>query len=83
MHPRFLHLGTSWGGVFSFMTRPLYPQGKSPRYPIERRLGGLQNRGEETIFNPTGTQTPTPLVVLPAVSRYTDCLIPTALFRLP
>jgi hypothetical protein len=25
--------------VASFTTRPLYPQGKSPRYPLDRRLG--------------------------------------------
>jgi hypothetical protein len=25
--------------VVSFMPRPLYPRGKSPRYPLDRRLG--------------------------------------------
>jgi len=33
------------------MYRPLYPQGKSPWYPLDRRLGGPQSRsgrgGEE------------------------------------
>jgi hypothetical protein len=37
--------------VVSFTPRPLYPQGKSPWYQLDRRLGGLQNRsgraGEE------------------------------------
>jgi hypothetical protein len=37
--------------VVSFTTRPLYPQGKSPWYPLDRRLGGPQSRsgcgGEE------------------------------------
>jgi hypothetical protein len=28
------------GGVVSFTPRPLYPQEKSPRYPLDRRLGG-------------------------------------------
>jgi hypothetical protein len=38
--PDILDLGTRWRWVVSFTTRPLYPQGKSPRYP----LGGLQGR---------------------------------------
>jgi hypothetical protein len=37
---------------------------KEPRYTQERRLGGPQNRsrrrGEENIFDPNGTRTPTP-----------------------
>jgi hypothetical protein len=39
------------GWVVSFTPRPLYPQGKSPWYPLDRRLGGTQSRsgrgGEE------------------------------------
>jgi hypothetical protein len=38
------------------------PPGKSPRYPLDRKLGGPQNRsgrrGEEKILEPTGTQNP-------------------------
>jgi hypothetical protein len=38
------------------MLRPLYPQGKSPRYPLYRRLGGPQSRsgrgGEEKNSQP-------------------------------
>jgi hypothetical protein len=30
--------------VVSFTLQPLYPQGKSPPYPLDRRLGGLQSR---------------------------------------
>jgi hypothetical protein len=30
----------------SFTPRPLYPQEKSPWYPLDRRLGGPQNRSE-------------------------------------
>jgi len=41
--------------VVSFTTRPLYPQGKSPWYPLDR-LGGLQSRsgcgGEEKNSQP-------------------------------
>jgi hypothetical protein len=47
----FLHLGTRWGWVVSFTPLPLYPRGKSPRYPLDRKLGGPQSRsgrcGEE------------------------------------
>jgi hypothetical protein len=39
-----LYLGTRWKRVFSFTPRPLYFQGKSPRYPLNRRLGGIQSR---------------------------------------
>jgi len=42
--------------VVSFTPRPLYPQGKSPWYPLDRRLSGSQNRsgycGEEKISLP-------------------------------
>jgi hypothetical protein len=30
--------------MVSFTPRPLYPQGKGPRYPLDRRLGGPQSR---------------------------------------
>jgi hypothetical protein len=56
------------------------PRGKSYRYPLDRRLGGPQSRsgrcGEEKILHPTGTRIPTPLVVQPVASRYTDYAIP-------
>jgi hypothetical protein len=42
--PHIPDLGTRWKWVVSFTTRPLYPQGKSPRYPLDRRLGGPQSR---------------------------------------
>jgi hypothetical protein len=32
--------------VVSFTSRPLYSQGKSPWYPLDRRLGGSQSRSE-------------------------------------
>jgi hypothetical protein len=48
----------------SFTPRRLYPRGKSPRYPLDRRLGGPQNwsgpREEEKIVALTETRTPTP-----------------------
>jgi hypothetical protein len=42
--------------VVSFTPRPFYPQGKSPWYPLDRRLGGPQSRsghgGEEKNSQP-------------------------------
>jgi hypothetical protein len=32
--------------VISFTHRPIYPQGKSPRHPLDRRLGGPQSRSQ-------------------------------------
>jgi hypothetical protein len=67
--------------VVSFTPRPLYPQGKSLRYPLDRRLGGPQSRsgrhGEEKNLGPTGTRSPTP-----SSSRLYPVAIPTELSRL-
>jgi len=30
--------------MVTFTLRPLYPPGKQPRYPLDRRLGGSENR---------------------------------------
>jgi len=38
--PRILDLGTRWMLVVNFTPRSLYPQWKSPWYPLYRRLGG-------------------------------------------
>jgi hypothetical protein len=46
--PRILDLVTRWRSVVSFIPRPLYPKGKSPRYPLDRRLGGPQSRNERS-----------------------------------
>jgi hypothetical protein len=35
--------------MVSFTPRPLYPQGKSPWYPLDRRLGGPQTYVSEII----------------------------------
>jgi hypothetical protein len=53
--------------VVSFTLRLLYPQGKSPWYPLDRRLGGPQSRsgrgGEEKIPSPRQESNPrTPIV---------------------
>jgi hypothetical protein len=71
--PHFLDLGTSWRWVVRFTPLPLYPRGKSPRYPSDRRLGGPQSRsgrfGEEKILDPTGTRTATPQSSSQALDR--------------
>jgi hypothetical protein len=62
-------------GEWSFTPRPLYPRGKSPLYPFDRRLGGPQTSGEKKNPVPTGTQL-RPSADQPVASRYTDCAIP-------
>jgi hypothetical protein len=60
MHPRFLDLGTSLRYVASFTPRPLYPRGKGPCYPLDRRLGEPQSRsvryGEVKFFTLPGLE---------------------------
>jgi hypothetical protein len=57
------------GGEWS-TSRPgrFTPRGKSPLYPLDRRLGGPHSRsgrfGEEKILDPTGTRTPSRQEVL-------------------
>jgi hypothetical protein len=74
--PRNLDLGTRWRWVVSFTPRPLYPQGKSPRYPLDRRRGGPQSRsgcgGEEKIPSPRRESNPRTPIVQPVAQRYTD-----------
>jgi hypothetical protein len=45
----------------SFMPQPLYPQGNSPQYPLDQRLGGPHGwsehgGGQNPIIAPTGTE---------------------------
>jgi len=42
--PHIHDLGTKWRWVVSFTIRKLYPQGKSPWYPLDRKLCGPQNQ---------------------------------------
>jgi hypothetical protein len=66
--------------VVSFTPRLLYPQGKSPWYPLNRRLDGLQRRsgrgGEEKNSQPLpGLEPP---IIQPVAQRYTtelSCLL--------
>jgi hypothetical protein len=54
--PLIFYLGTRWRWVVSFTPRQLYSQGKSPWYPLYRRLDGLPSRsgrgGEEKNSQP-------------------------------
>jgi hypothetical protein len=62
--------------VVSFTPLPLYPGGKSPRYPLDSRLGGPQSqferRGGEKILDPSGTCTVASSVVQSVANRYAD-----------
>jgi hypothetical protein len=44
--PRILNLSNRWKWTLRFKTRALYSPGKSPWYPLDRRLGGPQSRFE-------------------------------------
>jgi hypothetical protein len=62
--------------VNSFTLRPLYPQGKNPWYPLDRKLSGLQSRsgrgGEEKNTQPLpGLEPP---IIQPVAQRYTTKL---------
>jgi hypothetical protein len=63
--PRIFNIGTRWRWVASFTHQPLYPRGKSPLYPLHRRLGGPQNRSgyggeEKNSHSPPGIEPRTP-----------------------
>jgi hypothetical protein len=71
--PRILTTAIN-GGEWS-ASRPcrFYPQGKSPRYPLDRRLGGPQSRsgrgGEEKNSQPLPELEPS--IIKPITQRYT------------
>jgi hypothetical protein len=73
MDPRILDLGTIWRRVLNFTIRPLYPQGKSPWYALDRRLGGPQSwsgrGGEEK--NSQSLPRLEPLIIQPVAQRCT------------
>jgi len=60
------NLDARWTWVVSFTTRPLYPQGKRPWYPLDRRLDGPHSQsgcgGEEKNFHHWPTHPPHSLV---------------------
>jgi hypothetical protein len=82
--PRILDLVTRWRWVVTFTTRPLYSQGKSPRYPLVRRLGGPQSQSgtqwwREKSPAPAGIQTADHPASSPALYRWAILALPYTL----
>jgi hypothetical protein len=78
--PYFLDLYTSWRWVVSFTHWPLYPRGKSPRYPLDGGVGWTPEpvwttRRRENSW-PYRDSNSDPPVVQPVASRYKDYVIP-------
>jgi hypothetical protein len=75
--PRFLYLGTIWMWMVSFSPSAALTAEKEPRVSNGYEIGWTSEPSgwcwEVKIIYPTRTRTPTPLVVHPVVSRYTDC----------
>jgi hypothetical protein len=77
--PHFLYLGTSWRWVVKLRPGHFTP---GERARGTHWIGGWVDLGaglddlENNIFDHTGTRTPTPSVVQPVASRYTDYAIP-------
>jgi hypothetical protein len=66
--PCILDLGTIWRWMVNFTPRPFYPQGKSPWYPLDRRLDGPQTQWWRRKFPaPAGTGTP---IIQSVAQRY-------------
>jgi hypothetical protein len=76
--PTILKLSTRLRWMVSFAPRPLYPPVKGPRYPLGKRLSGLQRRfgrcREEKISFLCRVQNP---AVQYVACRYIDWAIPT------
>jgi hypothetical protein len=77
--PCVLDIGTRRRRVVSFTPRPLYTRGKSPRYPLDGRLGGHQSRtrwSREKYLAPAGNRTPEIPIIQAVDSHYTDWVTP-------
>jgi hypothetical protein len=74
--PHILDLSTRWRLVVSFMPQLLYPQGKSPWYPLDRRLVGsrviLDAVVKRKIPSPHWESNPRTLTVKPVAQCYTN-----------
>jgi hypothetical protein len=77
--PLILNLGNRWKWLVSFTPRPLYPQGKSPWHPLDRRLMGpravLEAVVKKKIPSPRGESYPRTPTVQPIGQHYTDWAI--------
>jgi hypothetical protein len=72
-------VGTRWRWVVSLTPRPLCPQGKVSRYPLDMRLCGPQSWSErdgEENSQPRRESNPDHPNVQSLASRYTDWAIP-------
>jgi hypothetical protein len=80
VEPHLPDLGTGWRWVASFTPLPLYPWGKSHRYPLDRRLSGppepvwMTWRTENSFPNLYSNSNT--LVVQHVASHYTNYAIP-------
>jgi hypothetical protein len=63
-----LDLGTRWCAV-NFRPRPLYPRGKSPWYPLHKRLGGSKNLTPGGIESRSSIPYP---VAIPALKMFSE-----------
>jgi hypothetical protein len=74
--PRIFNLGTRWRWVVSFTPPPLYPQGKSPWYPLDKRLGEPQSRSGHSGEEKNSQSLPgyEPSIIQPVAQRYTTGL---------
>jgi hypothetical protein len=63
--------------VVNFTLRPLYPQGKNPWYPLNRRLGGTQSRSGHGGVEENSQPLPRlkPPIFQPVVQRHTTEII--------
>jgi hypothetical protein len=57
------------------MSQPLYSQGKSPRYPLDMRLGGLESRSWHGGLKKNSQPPPKIKPQNPVAKRYTDWAI--------
>jgi hypothetical protein len=74
--PRILDFGTRWKCVVSFTIRPFYPQGNSPWYSLNRRLGRPQSRSGRSGEEKNSQLLPRlePPIIQPVAQRYTTKL---------
>jgi hypothetical protein len=71
--PRILNLGPRRMWVVSFVLRPLNSRGKSPRYTLDRRLGGPQSRSGSSPYPSRCTEWATRLLAS-RITRDTKCI---------
>jgi hypothetical protein len=88
--PHILDLGTILRWVLSFTTRPLYPRGKRPRYPLDGRGGAgwapepvWTRWWRENFPAPAGNGTREPRPDRPARSRSLYRLSYTGSYKMP